>query len=1106
MLENEAIPVLRDINFEWVRRLRDVWLDDSMHVPEINREAFEGVLASFGGTGTPLGRVMVGPAGSGKTHLLGALRAAIAGEGWFVLVDMTDVRDFWDTVLQGYLESLREELSDRRTQFQMLLQEILAYLANCGVNHPEVSPQHVSHCLSTGTLEDIVGLAQTLIGSAVAPLHPAQSREFQDVLRALLLLNAHDFEVSNLGHSWLLGLELSDSQRRDCGFTGQRRSQKHVVQGLSWLMSLTRPTLLALDQMDAIVSQHHAASQAGESEDQQAARAILHGIGNGLLGLHDTLQRTLTLLSCLTSTWEVLRAQTTEAVAARYDRNMLPLAMADGAHGRLMVEARLAAAFKRHRFRPPYPSWPFRPEAFEDAAGLRPPREILIDCATHRDQCVSSGAVRELVRFGAPREDDMESPAAERVAQRYAMLLDSVATDGLVRDDGEDERLGDLIANACVCVVREQPALQERDLVPEVDFPGQPGGVALHARLRIVDHQSERERHYCFRVLNRSSAVAFQNRLRLAMTASGISANMSFRKLVILRNVELPPGEKAQSQVRAFTAAGGKLLSLSPGELACLLVLEQLCREKPEGLDEWLRRARPASGLSFLRESGFVEDSRQLPAPRPAPARPTPAPAPAPRPAPAPPAPVARPQPAPYFPIPKVAPVAPAAPAAVSAPKPFIPPAPRRTDIGAAPAPTPPPAPPVEQVPGIVLGQRAGLGGSGPVTLRVPFLSRHVAILASPGAGKTVMLRRMVEEAALLQIPAIVIDSANHLARLADPWPQPPAGWRPEDAQKAARFLQEVDVRVFTPGLASGRPLDFAPLPDFTGLEGVERDQLVEMTVAALGPVIAPTQSATAQRRRGLLAAALKYFVKQGGSGLSSLIELLDALPPDASSGDSHAARLGADIANLLRAQLQSNLQWRPGGAQADPAELLGLGGPRTRISVISLTGLASVEARQSFINSLALALFGWIRRHRAPAGQLRGMLVFDEVRELLPTRQEPLCKESLLRLAPHGRKYGLAMVLSTQEPQTIEPHAVAACATHVYGKAASPPAIERIRTQMQARGGEAPDIPRLGPGSFYASLEGSPAPVRMGAPWSLTWHPGTPLPPEEVLARAQRS
>jgi hypothetical protein len=1066
-MQNQAIPALREVNFEWVRRLRDVWLDDSWHVPEINRDAFDGVLKSFDGAGQHLGRVMVGPAGSGKTHLLGALRAAVAGQGWFVLVDMTDVKDFWETVLQGYLESLREELSDKSTQFQTLLHEILAYLAERGATHPDVSLRRVTHRLITGKLPDLAPLAQTIIGSALAPLHPGQAREFQDVLRALLLLNAADFDVSNLGHSWLLGLELSDAQRRDCGFTSQRRNQKHVVQGLSWLMSLTRPTLLALDQMDAIVSQHHAASQAGENEDQQAARAILHGIGNGLLGLHDTLQRTLTLLSCLTSTWEVLREQTTEAVAARFDRNMIPLAMADGAHGRLMVEARLATTYKKHRFQPPYPSWPFRPEAFEDAAGLRPPREILIDCATHRDHCIAAGSVRELVRFGAAAGDGAHSPAAERVAQRFATLLDSVATDGLVSDDGEDERMGELVANACVCAVREQPGMPERDLVPEIEFPGKPGTPALHARLRIVDHaQSDSELHYCFRVLNRSNAVAFQNRVRLAMTASGIGANMSFRRLVLIRNVELPVGDKVLSQVRAFTNAGGKLVSCTHEELACLLVLEQLCREKPEGLDEWLRWMRPASSLGFLRESGFVAESVRAPG--------------------------------------RIGRAAPRADAGSAAgPVPASVAAARKLAAAARVAPVAATAREVSHVAEPAAGQRACVGGIGPLALTVLALPRHVAILGSPGSGRTVLLRRLIEEAVLMRVPAIVIDSGNELARLADPWPQTPQGWGPGDAQRAASYLQGVDVRLFTPGKTAGHPLNLAPLPDLTGLEGEELDQAIEMTVAALAPVIAPTQSATAQRRKGLLAAALKHLVAAGGRNLEALIELLAALPAAAWGGDTQAPKLAADMADLLRAQVQSNPLWRQSRV-LDLGELFGLGGSRTRVSVINLVGLPELEAQQSFVNALAVSLFAWIKRHPARGGQpLRGLMVLDEARDFAPARHSTLCKESLLRLAVQGRSHGLGLVLASDEPQSIDQQIVSGCATQIYGKAASLPAIERVRALMQVRGGDGQDIARLPPGQFYVSLEGSPAPVKMVAPMCLSWHPGTPLTPEEVLARA---
>ncbi len=1070
MHRDPAIEALRSVDFDWVRRLKDVWRDDPAHVPELNQAAFGAVVAAFDrmNLASPLGRVVVGPAGAGKTHLLGALRARIADRGWFVLVDMTDVRDFWETVLQGYLESLREALPDGRTQFHLLLQEVLARLAQGGGTEPGADYARVLQALRTQPLAGIKQMAQSVIGRRVAIRHPNEAREHQDVLRALLLLNAEDFEVSNLGHSWLLGLDLDDAQRRECGFAGARRDQKHVVQGLSWLMSLARPTLLALDQMDAIVGQHAAASRAGESQEQAAAQSILFGIGNGLLALRDTTHRTMTLLSCLEATWYALTDQTVRPVIGRFEPPQL-LQVESAGLARRMIEARLAGAFSDHEFSAPYPSWPFRPEAFEGPAGLRSPREILMDCAAHRDACVAAGQVRELSRLGESHPARTASPAADPVARRFEELLALADPDGLIDDAGEDTRLGALIATACVCAVREIPATVERDLLVDIDFPGGTRAPPLHARLRLVEHdQGGRERHYSFRALNRSHATAFQNRLRLAANTSGISSNLSFRRLVILRNRDVPRGDKTQSLTAAFIAAGGRFAPCSVSDLKRLLAIEALLAERPPGLDPWLRAARPASVLNFLQESGFVEEGRTGP-PSATPA-PTQAPA-----AMAPPAPIE-------------SPASPAAAVSISAP---------------APAPSA-----ANDDRSLVIGERLGVGITGPVSVALAALTKHIAVLASPGSGKTVLLRRLVEEAALFGIPSIVVDPGNDLARLGDAWPVPPStGWNVGDAEKAEAFLANVDVRIWTPGKSAGRPMNLGPLPNFMGLDGEEKEQAIDMAAAALGPIVAPGRNATAERRKGVLTAALKHFAAIGASGIDSLIELLQELPPEASSGDTQAHKLAVDMANLMRAQRQGNALWRQEGAALDPAELFGIGARRTRVSVINLMGLPTLDAQQGFVNALAMSLFGWIRRHPAPVDRpLRGLLVLDEAKDFVPSRQMTVCKGSLLRLAAQARKYGLGLIFASQEPQSIDHYVVSSCATQIYGKAGSQPAIERVRSQMQDRGGRGDDIARLAPGQFYVSAEGDPTPVKTATPMCLTWHAATPLAPDEVLERARRS
>ena len=71
-----------------------------------------------------------------------------------------------------------------------------------------------------------------------------------------------------------------------------------------------------------------------------------------------------------------------------------------------------------------------------------------------------------------------------------------------------------------------------------------------------------------------------------------------------------------------------------------------------------------------------------------------------------------------------------------------------------------------------------------------------MAIFAGSGSGKTVLLRRIIEECALQGVSTIVLDPNNDLARLGDPWPEPPAAVAPGDAARARDYLENTDVVV----------------------------------------------------------------------------------------------------------------------------------------------------------------------------------------------------------------------------------------------------------------------------------------------------------------------
>ena len=1004
--------------------------------------------------GNAVGQVVTGPAGSGKTHLIGTLRRRVWEElGWFVLVDIVGITDFWRTAAFGFIRSLRQAMPDGRSQYQAVFEAVLSKL-------PKQIPPEI---LKNG--EDLGSGAIRTVNVFVRILQSAFSldgMEHGNVVRALLLQG--DPEAAESAYSWLQGLEVDRDDRKALGLTAPSPTPEALVRGICWLMSLGGPVMIAIDQIDAIVTAGNIVADKSvglDDETEARARAIIQILAGGLTDLYDETNRSMTVVTCLSETWSVLQNKALRTALHRFVPTPLLLDSTASAPDTVagLIASRLAPAFRRHGELPDQPTWPFMPSALAELEGSWP-RTILMRCEEYRQRCLGATHVPECKSFevGTGPTPTPIPPLDEIFRKHLAdAKIDDLAA-GL--DDGG--LLGACVRDALQLYARQLTLSESVDAVIAA-LPTDPRP-ALHARLTFIFHyQKELEKHYCFRVLRHPMAQSVLPRLRAAMTDSGIDRKLPFRHLFILRDAPLPTGPKTRALTEKLLADGGIIVPLGADNLRIFVALRDMAAAKLEGFDVWLRDRKPLCETGFFKAVGLCPPPVTVSEPPP------------------------KGETASGWKTEEEAEVE----------------AKRSTRPPPVEKPSEAPPPPASAQATISLGPRLQGGGLGPVAeLPIPLLTRHTALFAGSGSGKTVLLRRIVEEAALAGIPAIVLDTNNDLARLGEQWPATPASFGPEDEAKAARYARDVEVMVWTPGLSSGRPLTLAVLLDFAATaEGEERTQAIDMAWATLMPLVGATGAAKVPKE-GLLKEALAAFARDGRTGIEPFIDFLADLPGEVSK-QTKAQRYGVEMSDQLRGKIAINPLLNAPGQPLDPAILFAAERPgATRISVINFTGLEADASRQDFVNQLQMALFTHVRRHPSTTPRL---YVCDEAQNFAPATTMTASKASAIALARQGRKFGLGMIFATQAPKGIDTNIVSNCITHFYGRMSSPALIDATGDMMASRGKAARDLGSLTAGTFYFATEGTPQPVKIKTPLCLSYHPQNPATPEEVVAIARR-
>ena len=235
-------------------------------------------------------------------------------------------------------------------------------------------------------------------------------------------------------------------------------------------------------------------------------------------------------------------------------------------------------------------------------------------------------------------------------------------------------------------------------------------------------------------------------------------------------------------------------------------------------------------------------------------------------------------------------------------------------------------------------------------------LKRHAAVLGGSGSGKTTLALCIIEQLLLRGTPAVLIDRKGDLCSYANP-----DVWRALEGEFGERrgerekLADSIDVAVYTPGRASGRPISITLLPNgINELPEQEQQLLANLSAAALGDMLHLKNSATHQKQSGTLSVALRIL---GGRfskevTLADLINLLEDEDPeltDLTQRMDPSGRIRRDlVAQLDSLRHRNSALFEAGGEPLRMESLLGRGRyGRTRRAHAAVDHLHGLPRRQ---------------------------------------------------------------------------------------------------------------------------------------------------------------
>jgi hypothetical protein len=356
-------------------------------------------------------------------------------------------------------------------------------------------------------------------------------------------------------------------------------------------------------------------------------------------------------------------------------------------------------------------------------------------------------------------------------------------------------------------------------------------------------------------------------------------------------------------------------------------------------------------------------------------------------------------------------------------------------------------------------------------------LVTHAVCVGMTGSGKTGLCVSLIEEAAIDNVPSILIDPKGDLCNLLltfpglskeefEPWVNPDearqkglttseyaaqqaefwqkglAGWE-QDRERISRLRSAVEFKIYTPGSSAGFQVSILrsfAAPNSSILEDSDLlQERINTTVTSLLSLVGIVADPIQSREHILLSTIIESVWRKGQDlDLADLIQQVQT-PPVSKIGilDIESFYPSRDRFSLVMAL--NNLLASPGfnawleGEPLDINQILYTPAGKPRVAIFSIAHLSDTE-RMFFVSLLLNQVLGWMRMLPGTTS-LRAILYMDEIFGYLPPISNPPSKLPMLTMLKQARAFGVGLVLATQNPVDLDYKALSNAGTWFIGR-----------------------------------------------------------------------